>query len=54
MSISVSSNFLRIGNTIDSIINYYGSYYPVLYGDNKGITLGPSNVNYFGFLEKLS
>ena len=43
--VTVASNFLRVGNTIDSRINFYGAYPPVLYGDNRSITLGPYNAN---------
>ena len=35
ISLTVASNFLRVGNTVDSTIYYYGSYFPVLYGDNR-------------------
>lgn len=53
VSISVSSTMLRIGNTVDSVIYYYGSYYPILYGDNRTITLAPNNVNYNEMHERL-
>lgn len=51
--VTVASNFLRVGNTIDSKIYYYGSYFPVLYGDNRSITLAPNNANYNEFYERL-
>ena len=50
---TVASNFLRIGNTIDSCIFYYGSYKPLLYGDNRSIVLAPHNANYFELFERL-
>lgn len=53
VNITVVSNFLRVGNTVDSIIYYYGSYYPVLYGDNRSITLAPNNANYSEFYERI-
>lgn len=40
------TNFIRISNTIDSDIYFYSVHEPVLYGDNRGICLGPHNVNY--------
>jgi len=43
--VTITSNFLRVGNTIDSTVNFYGAYPPVLYGDNRSITLGPYNAN---------
>lgn len=53
LTITVASNFLRIGNTIDSTIYYYGSYYPVLYGDNRSVTLAPNNANYIDLFERM-
>ena len=51
--VTVTSNFLRVGNTIDSKIYYYGSYFPILYGDNRSIILGPNNANYNELLERM-
>eukprot|EP00330_Aristerostoma_sp_ATCC50986_P004434 CAMPEP_0114594530 /NCGR_PEP_ID=MMETSP0125-20121206/16184_1 /TAXON_ID=485358 ORGANISM="Aristerostoma sp., Strain ATCC 50986" /NCGR_SAMPLE_ID=MMETSP0125 /ASSEMBLY_ACC=CAM_ASM_000245 /LENGTH=253 /DNA_ID=CAMNT_0001794921 /DNA_START=254 /DNA_END=1015 /DNA_ORIENTATION=+ len=53
LTVTVASNFLRIGNTIDSTINYYGSFNPVLYGDNRGIILGPYNGNYTDLIDRI-
>ena len=53
LTITVAANFLRVGNTIDSTIYYFGSYYPVLFGDNRSIVLAPNNANYMEFLERL-
>ncbi|KAL4506852.1 hypothetical protein ABPG72_001273 [Tetrahymena utriculariae] len=53
LTITVASNFLRIGNTIDSTVYYYGSYYPVLYGDNRSVTLAPNNANYLDLFERM-
>jgi len=53
LTITVASNFLRVGNTVDSTIYYYGSYYPVLYGDNRSITMAPNNANYIQLLDRM-
>lgn len=53
LTITVASNFLRIGNTIDSTIYYYGSYYPVLYGDNRSVILAPNNANLLDLFERM-
>jgi hypothetical protein len=42
----ISSNLLRIGNSVDCSIHAYVPMPPVLYGDNRGLTLGPLNVFY--------
>jgi Tubulin binding cofactor C len=46
--ISVGTNALRIGNTIDTTINIFTTSLPLLYGDNRNITLGPHNASYDG------
>ncbi len=51
--VTITSNFLRIGNTIDSTINYYGAYPAVLYGDNRSITLGPYNANCLQLIQRM-
>ena len=49
--VSVASNFLRIGSSIDcTIYSYSGSNLPILYGDNRNIILGPHNVAYSSLL----
>ena len=53
VSITVASNMIRIGNTIDSTIYYFGSYNPILYGDNRSITLAPNNANYTELIDRL-
>ena len=53
ISLTVASNLLRVGNTVDSCIFYYGTYYPVLYGDNRSITLAPNNANHNEIPERL-
>jgi len=53
LTLTVASNFIRIGNTIDSTINYYGSFHPVLFGDNRSVVLGPYNANYIGLPERI-
>lgn len=53
LTLTVAANFMRIGNTIDSTINFYGSFSPILYGDNRGIILGPYNGNYIDLLDRI-
>jgi len=53
ISLSVVANVLRIGNTIDSKIYFYGPVSPILFGDNRSIFLGPNNVNYVEFFDTL-
>jgi hypothetical protein len=53
LNVTLAANFLRIGNTVDSTIYYYGSYNPILYGDNRSIILAPNNANYSEYLERL-
>jgi len=53
LTITVAANFLRVGNTIDSTINFYGSCNPVLYGDNRSIVIGPYNANYVELIERI-
>jgi hypothetical protein len=45
-NICVISNYTRISNMIDSNIYLYTAYEPVLFGDNRGLKLGPHNVSY--------
>lgn len=45
-NISLVSNFTRISNMIDSNVYMYSVNEPVLYGDNRGLCLGPHNVTY--------
>ena len=40
------ANFTRISNMIDSNIYLFSVNEPVLYGDNRGLKLGPHNVTY--------
>ena len=51
--VTVAANFIRIGNTVDSTLNYYGSYYPILCGDSRNITLAPNNANYYKFFDRI-
>ena len=43
MSFTVATNLLRVCNTHDSNIYYYGSSPILLTGDNKAIMVGPNN-----------
>ena len=45
-NICIISNFTRISNMIDSNIYLFSVYEPILYGDNRGLKLGPHNVTY--------
>lgn len=45
-TITICSNFLKIGNCIECRINSFSNQEPVLYGDNKSLVLGPHNVYY--------
>lgn len=42
----LSTNILRIGNCVDCNVSVYSPMQPILYGDNRGLTLGPLNVYY--------
>lgn len=53
LTLTVAANYLRIGNTIDSTFNFYGSYNPVLYGDNRSIVIGPYNANYVDLIDRI-
>ena len=45
-NICIISNFTRISNMIDSNVYLFSVYEPILYGDNRGLRLGPHNVTY--------
>lgn len=45
-NVCVIANFVRVSNMIDSNIYLYSPYEPVLFGDNRGLGLGPHNVWY--------
>ena len=45
-NICIISNFTRISNMIDSNVYLFSVYEPILYGDNRGLKLGPHNVTY--------
>ena len=53
ITVCVASNYIKISNTIDSIIHYYGSYPPILYGDCRSIILAPNNSNTEKTLQRL-
>lgn len=44
--ICLISNLTRISNTIDTNIFMYSLNEPILFGDNRGLKLGPHNVTY--------
>ena len=45
-NICIISNFTRISNMIDSTVFLFSVYEPILFGDNRGLKLGPHNVTY--------
>jgi TBCC domain-containing protein 1 len=45
-NICIITNFTRISNMIDSNVYLFSVYEPILYGDNRGLKLGPHNVTY--------
>ena len=52
-TICLATNLLRISNTIDSFIYSYVLQKPILYGDNRGLMLGPNNVFYSDMTQHL-
>lgn len=52
-NITVYSNFIKIGNTIDCKVNCSAFQEPVMYGNNIGLVIGPHNAYYEGFTETL-
>ena len=52
--VSVASNFLRVGNSIDcTVYSYSGSNLPILYGDNRNIVMAPHNVAYTKLMDHI-
>jgi len=45
-SIVLCSNMVRVGNSVDCTLHTYSPFPPVLYGDNRGLTLGPYSACY--------
>ena len=45
VAFTVGTNLLRVCNTHDSNIYYYGSSPIILTGDNKAISIGPNNCS---------
>jgi Tubulin binding cofactor C len=46
INLTVASNMIRIGNTLDSKFYTFSTYEPILFGDNKSLFLAPNNANY--------
>jgi len=43
----VSTNQLRIGNCIDTLVNSYSPVFPpIVYGDTRNLRMGPHNAMY--------
>lgn len=53
INLTCSTNLLRIGNTIDSKLNFFSTSEPILFGDNKSIVMGPNNANSFEMIDKM-
>lgn len=53
LHLTVASNVLKIGNTIDSKFYTLSTYEPILFGDNKSIFLAPNNANYTELLTRI-
>lgn len=53
LALTVSSNLVSIGNTIDSKFHTYSTFEPILFGDNKSLVMGPNNANYVEMIDKL-
>lgn len=45
-TITICSNFVKVGNCIECRINSFSVQETILYGDNKSLILGPHNVYY--------
>ena len=45
-NICIITNFTRISNMTDSNVYLYSVNEPVIYGDNRGLRIGPHNVTY--------
>lgn len=48
MSITVATNFIRIGSCVDSKVFSYSIQVPYLFGDNRGVVLAPFNAGFVG------
>jgi hypothetical protein len=53
VNVTVASNMIRIGNTLDSKFFTFSTYEPILYGDNKSIFMAPNNANYVELFSRI-
>ena len=54
VTVCVASNFVRIGNCIDSTIHSYTQLAPpIIYGDTRNLIMAPHNTSYFELLSHL-
>eukprot|EP01017_Pseudomicrothorax_dubius_P011272 TRINITY_DN1418_c0_g1_i1.p1 TRINITY_DN1418_c0_g1~~TRINITY_DN1418_c0_g1_i1.p1 ORF type:complete len:568 (-),score=75.54 TRINITY_DN1418_c0_g1_i1:36-1739(-) len=53
VSMTTTTSFLRICNSIDSSVFSYSLFAPIMLGDSKGIVLGPHNANHYELFERL-
>lgn len=52
--VSVASNYVRVGNSVDCIVNSYTQVCPpVIYGDTRNLTMAPHNTSYFEIMNHL-
>jgi hypothetical protein len=54
VTVCVASNFVRIGNCIDSTVHSYTQLSPpIIYGDTRNLIMAPHNTSYFELLSHL-
>jgi hypothetical protein len=53
LNLTVASNIITIGNTIDSKFYTFSTYEPIMFGDNKSLWMGPNNANYYDLIDKI-
>jgi len=54
VTVCVASNFVRIGNCIESTIHSYNQLEPpIIYGDTRNLVMAPHNTSYFELLTHL-
>ena len=54
LTVCAASNFLRIGNCVDSTVYSYTQLAPpVIYGDTRTLIMAPHNASYFELLSHL-
>ena len=46
VTVCVASHFTRIISSVDTVVHSYSLIPPVLFGDNRSVTLAPHNASY--------